>query len=466
MITDEAADACRKSFIYFIKAIHKATEDVNFEFSPFSINLAKSLQRFYIQSQRHELPNLLLEAPPQHGKSRVAAELFPAWLLGVNPGLRIVVATYTFNLAKKRNMSIQRILSNPMYKKLFPATRLRTGNDPVEGEKTAEGFEVVGKKGSMRFVGVGGSLTGFSADIGIIDDPYKDMAAARSKVQNDAVVEWYNSVFRTRMSKVSGVIMMLTRWTVNDLAGQCSRKGGWKEIKYQAINKEGEALVPALHPIEQLHVRKKELPAVIWEAMYQQNPFIQGGNIIKEEWLQYYSQLPDHMRKIYITGDTAQKVAEHNDYSVFSVWAVKDDQLYWLDMWRGKVTAPGLRDAAVAIWDKWHKGLGETPASGFHIEDKASGTGLIQELRARSRIPVVGIPRLKDKYTRVLDVLNYIQSGRLHLPANAPWTKVAVDEMVAFSPDMKHEHDDIVDTILDGLDIAFGPRNIRMVDVV
>ncbi len=370
VLAPDALRACQVSFIHFVMAVHKGVSEEDFLTSKFSIDLAKSLQRFYIQSQKQELPNLLLEAPPQHGKSRVAAELFPAWLLGINPNLKIIVATYTFDLAKKRNVSIQRILNSPIYRQIFPGTRLRSGNNPVEGEKSANGFEIVRRKGGIRFVGVGGSLTGFSADIGIIDDPYKDMAQARSKVQNETVIEWYNSVFRTRMSKVSGVILMLTRWTIDDLAGRCASNDDWTEIKYPAINEEGKALVPGLHPISQLLRRKSELPVAIWEAMYQQNPIVQGGNIIRDEWLQYYSILPEHIEKVFITGDTALKATEHADFSVFSVWGVKENQLYWLDMWRGKVIAPGLKSAAIAIWDKWHTGVGQTLPSGFYIEDK------------------------------------------------------------------------------------------------
>ncbi len=441
-------------------------------FSDFSLDLADKLQRFYVQSQEQELPKLLLEAPPQHGKSRVAAELFPAWLLGINPNLKIVVATYAFNLAKKRNFNIQRIFESPIYKQLFPASKLRVGNDLVQGERTAEGFSIVSERdgtkfeGAIRFTGLEGSLTGYSADIGIIDDPYKDMASARSRVQNEKTIEWYNSVFKTRLSKRSGVLMMLTRWTINDLAGQCSKEGDWTEIKYQAISKEGKALVPPLFPIKLLLKRREETSTAIWEAMYQQNPITQGGNLIKEDWLQYYSTIPQKLDRIFITGDTALKATEHADYSVFSVWGKVDNKLYWLDMWRGKVEAPGLKEAANKIWDKWKAGIGETPANAFYIEDKASGTGLIQELKRSSSIPILALPRTRDKYSRLMDVINYIESERLYLPDNAVWTKSAVEEMLAFSGDLKHQHDDIVDTLLDGLSITFVTRRLTRMDVL
>lgn len=459
-LSPEVLKKCRISFIHFVSAIKP-----NFVFSEFSRSICNELQRFYVQSIKTEMPNLLLEAPPQHGKSWLCAELFPAWVLGIDPDTRVAVATYAFPLARKRNTEIQRIIESDQYRQIFPDTQLRQGNKTIEGMRNAEEFEVLRRNGGLRCVGVGGSLTGFPVDIGIIDDPYKDMSEARSATQNNSVIEWYNSVFKTRLSKKSGVVMMLTRWATNDLAAWCLKNEKWYEHKYRALEN-NQALVPQLHPLEQLLKIKESMPDAIWEAMYQQNPYIQGGNIIREEWIQYYQVLPEVFTRIFIVGDTAQKVKEHNDYSVFSVYGHDDVNLYMLDMWRGKVTAPGLREAALAIWDKWQGGMKNTICSGFYIEDKASGTGLIQDLQTASPIPIIPVPRATDKYTRLMDILNYIQAGRLWLPANAPWTIHAVGEMAAFAGDMKHEHDDIVDTIIDGLTIAYGPGFVSMLDVL
>ncbi len=452
---------CRSSFLRFIAAV-----DPTFHISDFSFEIAQELQVFYKESQQGKLPNILLEAPPQHGKSTQVAQLFPAWLLGVNPHLKIVVATYTFALALKRNLAIQKILESPPYQKIFPNVKLRTTRSMLDGERSAEGFSILGTDGGMRFVGTGTALTGFSMDIGIIDDPYKDMAAARSKIVNQATIEWYHSVFQTRTSKVGGSVMMLTRWTPNDLAGHLAATGEWKQLKYKAINMYGKALVPALHPLKQLLKIRSTFPSVLWEAMYQQNPIIQGGNLIKEDWLQYYAALPPIFDKIFITGDTAMTAHEASDFSVFSVWGQSENNLYMLDMWRKQVTSPDLKAGALKIWDTWAAGIGNTPCSVFYIENKVSGTGLIQELLRFYSIPVKPVERQRDKYTRLLEVLTYIEAGRLHLPLNAPWTKTVTDEMVAFSEDLKHEHDDIVDTVIDALNVAYVRRRVTSLDVL
>ncbi len=454
-------DLCKTSFLRFMVAM-----DPTFKVSDFSFEVAQELQSFYKEAQGGKKPHVLLEAPPQHGKSTQVAQLFPAWLLGINPNLRIVIATYAFSLALKRNLAIQKIIESPPYQKVFPQVKLRTTRSILDGERDAEGFTIIGASGGIRFVGMGTGLTGHSMDIGIIDDPYKDMASARSPVINAKTIEWYHSVFETRGSKVAGIVMMLTRWTVNDLAGHLVATGQWKQLKYKAINPYGKALVPHLHSRIQLLQLKKVFPEALWEAMYQQNPIIQGGNIIKESWLLYYSALPSKFEKIFITGDTAFTTAEASDYSVFTVWGKSENNLYMLDMWRDKVISPDLKEATLKLWDKWASGLSNTPCSTFYIENKASGIGLIQELRRDYQVPIKAVERQKDKYTRLTEVLTYIEAGRLHLPLNAPWIKEVVGEMISFSDDNSHEHDDIVDTILDALNVAYVKKRVTSFDVL
>lgn len=300
-------------------------------------------------------------------------------------------------------------------------------------------------------------------DIGIIDDPYKDMESARSRLINRKTLNWYHSVFATRSSKIGGTAMMLTRWTKNDIAGVLSARSDWKCLKYPAIVN-NRPLVPALFSLQNLLTRKAKLPSFVWQAMYQQDPQIQGGNIVKESWLKYYRNYPTQFEKIFITGDTAFTAHESCDFSVFSVWGESANNLYMLDMWRGQVDSPDLKAAALAIWDKWSAGLSNTPCRTFYVENKASGIGLIQDLKKTSRIPIKAVERQKDKYTRLQEVLTYIEAGRLHLNDSLKWTQKVVDELSYFSEDLKHEHDDIVDTIIDALNVTFVNKKVTMLD--
>ncbi len=455
-VDDATIHLCRVSLIAFIHNF-----DPLFKISDFSWKVAEALETFYNDSQNGKYPNLLLEAPPQHGKSTQVAVYFPAWLLGVNPNLKIVIATYSAELASDRCIAIQKIISSPFYQQIFPHTQLPSSRFRIKGKRDALNFELVNYRGGLKAVSTLMGLTGFSMDIGIIDDPYKDMDAARSILPNRRLKTWFEAVFLTRGSKKGGNVLMLTRWTTNDLAGDLSKRDDWKCLKFQAINPQGKALVPSLYSAEDLAIKKSKISSFIWQAMYQQNPQIMGGNLVKESWLQYYSILPEKFTQIFIVGDTAMKAHESCDFSVFTVWGESNNQLYLLDMWRGQVDSPDLKAAAIKIWEKWKPGINSTLCRKFYIEDKASGPGLIQELKRDSGIPLEGIPRSRDKFSRIQDVLPYIQSERLHLPENSPWTRVVVDELTYFTGvNDSTIHDDIVDTVIDALNIVYIQKKV------
>ncbi len=465
MLIDDTPDVlakCRTSFLYFMWAM-----DPKFHFSPFSRKVGRELQSLYVSTQKKESPRIILEAPPQHGKSYQTAELYPAWLLGVNPNLKLVIASYSTSLVQDRNRKIQDFIDSPVYKQIFPATTLRTSRYLKDGKRDREGFDIIGFKGSARFVSIeGGSLTGYPMNIGIIDDPYRDRKKARSTQVNKDLREWYYEVFSTRTQDRHGEVLMLTRWGVGDLADHLASTGKWKQLKFKAINEQGEALVPKLHSIKHLEDKRSYFPEATFQALYQQSPIIEGGNIVKEIWLRYYSSLPLKFERIFITGDTAFTTAEASDYSVFSVWGHSENNLYMLDMWRDKVIYPDLQDAAIKLWGKWGAGIGRTPCTRFYIESVATGTAFFQELKKNTSIPVEDIARSRNKHNRLSEILVHIKNGKLHLPLNASWTKDVISELITFSEDMRHEHDDIVDTIIDALNIAFVTREVCSLEVL
>lgn len=173
------------------------------------------------------------------------------------------------------------------------------------------------------------------------------------------------------------------------------------------------------------------------------------GGIFKDEWWKYYTALPDLTHRT-IYADTAQKTKEQNDYSVFQCWGKsKDGKAVLIDMVRGKWESPELRVHARAFWEKHKaitgKSVGRVRA--FKVEDKASGTDLIQSLK-REGIPIVGIPRSIDKITRALDAAPMAESGNVLLPKDAPWLSDFLAEASAF-PNGKN--DDMVDPMMDAV---------------
>jgi len=178
--------------------------------------IAETLERFF----KGELKRVMLFVPPQHAKSTFTSQLFPAWALGKNPDLKIVLASYAASIAEAMNREAQRYMDSDEYADIFPATQLPTGRNKGKYVRTTKRFDIAGRKGYYKCVGVGGSLTGTPADIAIIDDPHKDREAAKSPRLSQKVWEWYTDVLSTRLNNDSGVLLIQTRWDTMDLAGR------------------------------------------------------------------------------------------------------------------------------------------------------------------------------------------------------------------------------------------------------
>jgi len=299
----------------------------------------------------------------------------------------------------------------------------------------------------------------------VIDDPVKDMAEARSKARQRFVYDWYKAVATTRIEPGGGILLMNTRWNVQDLAGsllEAMRVGEGDDfhvITYPALatknekhRKQGEALVPHRFPRKRLLQTEKVVGAYVWSALYQQSPTVEGGSVFLDEWWKFYEVLPRIMyRRIY--SDTAQKTKERNDFSVFQCWGMGlDNRIYLLDQVRGKWEAPELEVQAIAFWAKWNvKGKDHEQTQVFKIEDKSSGTGLIQGIQRKGGIPIEGIPRNIDKSIRADDGAPQIAAGNVVLPADATFLSDYLSEFSAFTKDMSHAHDDQIDPTLDAI---------------
>lgn len=297
---------------------------------------------------------------------------------------------------------------------------------------------------------------------GIIDDPIKNAQEALSETVKDGIWNWYITTFLTRLSKNSGQIIMATSWATDDLSGRVlniNKKA--KHLKFVAVNLPGEkgydasrregALVPDLHPLDKLLEQKVVMTDYFWSAMYQQSPVALGGNMFKTDGFKFWKGVPPKLKWRAVYADTAQKTKEHNDYSVFQCWGESwDGQAVMLDQVRGKWEAPELLSQAKAFWAK-HKADGNGTLRSFNVEDKASGTGLIQSMVG---IPVIGIPRSVDKITRAMDAIPLIQSGNVLLPEDAPWLSDYLSEFAAFP---KGAHDDQIDPTMDAIGEILSP---------
>jgi predicted phage terminase large subunit-like protein len=433
--------------------------------------IARELQLFYDDVIAGKKPKLVIQAPPQHGKSVQIIE-FIAWLAGKDPNKRAIYTSFSERLGIRANLRLQRLYDSEKYKCIFPETRLNTSNVvTISGQylRNREILEYAGKEGFFRNTTVRGSITGESLDLGIIDDPVKGREEAGSLTIRDKTWEWLTDDFFTRFSEDGGLLAILTRWHIDDPIGRLLiAMPEVKVLSYPAIavkdekhRKQGEPLFPEHKSLEFLKERKAMLGTASFEALYQQNPIVIGGEVIKGQWFKRVGMPPKILwRKIY--GDTAQKTAERNDYSVFECWGYgEDNKIYLLDLLRGKWEAPDLKRRAIDFWQKHIVQTDYGSLREFMIEDKSSGTGLIQDLMAEAKIPIKGIARTRDKYQRVLDVIPRIEAGYVCLVDGKNYLSDFIAECEAFTADDSHQFDDQIDPMCDAINDMLISKEIQ-----
>ena len=268
----------------------------------FAKEICAALERFYEDVEAGLSPRLMIAAPPRHGKTELVSRRFPAWAQGKNPDMDFIGTAYGATLAVDNCRDVQRVIGSELYRNVFPETTLSGKNVRETSlgsyKRTSDEYEIAGHTGRYLAVGVGGGVTGKGADIGIIDDPVKDAVEADSTTVQLKNWDWYTKTFRTRISPGGGILYIGTRWNVNDLAGYIIKNEGliddggiWKLLSFPAIaindekhRKKGEALHPERWPLEALEGFKT--PKHSWESLYQQSPFIRGGNMIMRHWLE------------------------------------------------------------------------------------------------------------------------------------------------------------------------------------
>lgn len=434
---------------------------------------ANHLQQWYADLMDGKRPKLVIQAPPQHGKSDMIVD-FIAWLAGRGADLQVIYASYSENLGIRANLKLQRIYDSRIYSRIFPEIQINKSNVVTVSrgaQRNRFQIQYVGKRGRFYNTTVNGSITGESLDVGVIDDPIKSRTEANSPTVRNKTWDWFTNDFFTRFSDTAGMLAILTRWHVDDPIGRMITEGmDVKVLTFAAIaeqdekyRKKGEALFPQFKSLDFLLERKKLLHSSHWVSLYQQRPSKEGSTLVNGAWFKRYEKLPPLSYR-FITADTAQKAKKENDRSALACWGVgKDGILYLIDLIAGRWEAPELETRARDFWNKhlsgYDRGL-HGSLRAMYVEDKVSGTGLIQYLKnggvsgSLVRIPVIGVGRGADKYTRLSDVLVYIQNGFIMIPISAGFSGELVGEFEEFRADMSHDHDDLIDVTVDAIVIG------------
>lgn len=285
----------------------------SFQMTPYHRAYYRILDAF----AKRKIKNLIIQAPPQHGKSQGSSRFLPAFMLGLNPDAKIVICSYAATIAKDFNRDVQRLIDNDDYRKIFPETYLNGSNVVTVANnflRNSDVFEIVGHQGSLRVVGRGGSLTSKTVDVMILDDLYKDALEANSPVVRASAWDWYTKVVLSRLHNDSQMLIVFTRWHPEDIIGKIIESGkviypetwadfdnipanAWMLVNFEAIKtgmptdiderENGEVLWPERHSLERLEAQRAIDP-VGFECLYQGNPGSAEGKLYQpfKTWIE------------------------------------------------------------------------------------------------------------------------------------------------------------------------------------
>lgn len=274
----------------FLEYCHVIFPD--FTADQFHISLCRILEKLY--RGEYSKNKLLINAPPQHGKSLVAAKLFPSWVMGQDPSIRILGNSYNQEQANEASSFCRRMVRNKeSYSEMFPDTKIHPKHRNIEQWKTTN-------FGFFSANGIGSGISGKSADLGIIDDYHKGWEEAHSETQRDKVDNWYKAEFVSRLQSTSYQVIIATRWHKDDLSARILDREGdeWIHITCKAIDDEGTALAPSRYSLDDLKDKKSTMSTRIWMAEYQQEPLKDKEEGAKIEDLNVIppSSVPDDLR--------------------------------------------------------------------------------------------------------------------------------------------------------------------------
>ncbi|MGM0215056.1 phage terminase large subunit [Enterococcus sp. AZ109] len=419
---------------------------------------------------------IIVELPPQHGKSTFITETFPAYYLCKNPDKLAMVVSYSEELYKKfgrKNREKFRLYSDELF-----GIKLSSETASVSE------WGIDGHLGQLYSTSILGGATGRGSDLLIIDDPIKNRAEAESKTIRDKIYAEWQDTFFSRLSANGSVIVIMTRWHEDDLAGRLlkEKRLPWIEIKIPAVAEEndllgreiGEALAPEIGKDEEWAEQTKAVTGSRgWASLYQQRPTPAGGDIFKRSWVRYY--VPSIEMKIKLglgddvkvmpssfdiqlqSWDCTFKDKSTSDYVAGQVWGRSGVELYLLDRHHERMGIVDTMKAIQVMTAKWPDAVAKL------IEDKANGSAVIEMLKKKIKGLIAVTPQ-GGKEVRAQAVAPLWEAGNVYLPHPLwkPYTDEIVDELVSFP---NADHDDDVDSMSQALvRIDNKPKNVRRTD--
>lgn len=388
------------------------------------------------------IPNILFVCPPGHGKTNYNSIFYTGFYIGTHPDNHVLLLSNTADQALKPALAVRNVIADsPAFKRLFP----KVTPDPMNGWGQTKFYvqrqNVADKDPTMLAAGAWGPILGARANLLILDD-VEDAEVARTPAQRNKLADWIEQTAFSRLVRGGRTIMSCTRWHELDLASRFINDPNWHVIHMPAIGYWGKdtPLCPEIKSYEELMTTKTRLSrggSTLWEGMYQGNPTVPEGNIVKHAWWKYMprAQFPLNWDMYIQSWDTAFKTGEENDYCVGLGVGLYRGNIFICEMMRDKMTFPDLLIKSRRFYE-----MSTTKPRLVLIEDKASGQSLIQVFKAGTGtgaglLPVLPVKADNDPITRVTSVSGYIETGRVWLPQGGmddPWVQVLTEEVEGF----------------------------------
>jgi predicted phage terminase large subunit-like protein len=442
----ELRNFARDDYSFYLEYVHRG------RYKPAAHHdlIAEKMQRIIDGS----LKKLMIFMPARHGKSMSVTESFPSYFLGRYPRKRVIAVAYGDTLARKFGRKNREKIEE--YGKEVFGIELASDNASVTD------WAIEGTGGGMLSCGIGASITGHGADLLLIDDPIKNREEANSEHIRNKIYDEYQSSLATRLHSGGAIVLIMTRWHEDDLAGKIlAKEKDWEVLSLPAEAEEDDILgreigeplwIEGGYDQEWLKEMKGKLDAQTWNSIYQQRPSAAEGNLIKREWIKYYKQLPPSFDEMLISVDASFKGNTNSDYCVLSVWGKDKARKYLVDLIRDRMNFPSTIAALRSLVTKYPK------AHAKLIEDKANGSAIIDYLKQEIS-GIIPITPKESKEARLSAVSTEFESGSVFFPDPriCSWIGDCVEELVTF-PNGKH--DDFCDSTSQALQRWQQPHTI------
>lgn len=411
------------------------------------------VMQYLLTDGKQGINRLMIFMPPRYGKSLTVSQYFPAWALGNKPSLKIIMASYGARLAYRNSRRVRSVVNDNRYQQLYP-TRLNSDKAAQDEWETVQG-------GAVIAAGVGGGITGHGANLVIIDDPHKGRAEAESATTRETIENWYKGDLYTRLEQPNVIILMMTRWHHQDLAGWLlsDNADNWTVLSLPALatgndwRGEGEALYPVLHDVAKLTSIREAIGEYDFAALYQQQPIPAAGRLFDAGKIEIVDTLPEVAQTVRFW-DLAVTAKRHADYTVgLKLGITRDEKLVIMDVWRGQRELPDVHEAIVQMAKM------DAPETRVRLEAEKAGIVELQHLLRDPRmrgISIDGEPPRGDKFTRAGPVAARVNAGCVMMHW-ATWNKALLDELALFP---NAPHDDQVDALSGAYAMMTGKRGI------